>query len=104
MCIRDSRNVDKYALEIDFLCDKKRLTNIIDRCYRVHGNTGTAVMLDYIKATGFHYSTVGAITISISDMEIPKEKQSIIDASEIQVEKYEKAFRAGLAVSYTHLT
>src|SRR5665648_467541 len=90
------RNVDKYALEIDFLCDKKRLTNIIDRCYRVHGNTGTAVMLDYIKATGFHYSTVGAITISISDMEIPKEKQSIIDASEIQVEKYEKAFRAGL--------
>src|SRR5665647_1484944 len=90
------RNVDKYALEIDFLCDKKRLTNIIDRCYRVHGNTGTAVMLDYIKSTGFHYSTVGAITISISDMEIPKEKQSIIDASEIQVEKYEKAFRAGL--------
>ncbi|MBK5262413.1 MAG: DNA-directed RNA polymerase subunit beta', partial [Peptostreptococcaceae bacterium] len=90
------RNVDKYALEIDFLCDKKRLTNIIDRCYRVHGNTGTAVMLDYIKSTGFHYSTVGAITISISDMEIPKEKKSIIDASEIQVEKYEKAFRAGL--------
>ena len=75
---------------------QKRLTNIIDRCYRVHGNTGTAVMLDYIKSTGFHYSTVGAITISISDMEIPKEKQSIIDAAEIQVEKYEKAFRAGL--------
>lgn len=90
------RNVDKYALEVDFLCDKKRLTNIIDRCYRVHGNTGTAVMLDYIKSTGFHYSTVGAITISISDMEIPKEKQAIIDASEIQVEKYEKAYRAGL--------
>ena len=90
------RNVDKYALEVDFLCDKKKLTNIIDRCFRVHGNTGTAIMLDYIKSTGFHYSTVGAITISISDMEIPKEKQAIIEASEIQVEKYEKAFRAGL--------
>ena len=25
-------------------------------------------MLDYIKDIGFHYSTIGAITISISDM------------------------------------
>ena len=87
---------DKYSLEIDFLCDKKKLANIIDRCYRVHGNTGTAIMLDYIKSTGFHYSTVGAITISISDMEIPEKKKGIIDTAEAQVEKYEKAFRAGL--------
>jgi len=90
------RTIDKYGLEVDFLCDKKKLTNIIDRCYRVHGNTGTAIMLDYIKSTGFHYSTVGAITISISDMEIPKEKQEIIETAEVQIEKYEKAFRAGL--------
>ena len=90
------RTNDKYSLEIDFLCDKKKLANIIDRCYRVHGNTGTAIMLDYIKSTGFHYSTVGAITISISDMEIPEKKKGIIDTAEAQVEKYEKAFRAGL--------
>ena len=90
------RTNDKYSLEIDFLCDKKKLASIIDRCFRVHGNTGTAIMLDYIKSTGFHYSTIGAITISISDMEIPPEKKTIIDAAEINVEKYEKAFRAGL--------
>ena len=47
---------------------------IIDRCYRVHGNTETAVMLDYIKDMGFHFSTIAAITISISDMEIPEAK------------------------------
>ncbi len=35
------RKLDKYALEIDFLCDKKKLGLIIDKCYRVHGNTGT---------------------------------------------------------------
>nr|WP_315025104.1 DNA-directed RNA polymerase subunit beta' [uncultured Aminipila sp.] len=90
------RKVDKYALEVDFLCDKKKLGQIIDKCYRVHGNTGTAIMLDAIKDMGFHYSTKGAVTISISDMEIPKEKPEILAKAEAQVDKYEKAYRAGL--------
>ena len=88
--------MDPYALEIDFLCDKKKLGQIIDRCYRMHGNTGTAIMLDYIKDMGFHYSTRAAITIGISDMEIPEAKKSIIAESEKMVDKYEKAFRKGL--------
>ncbi|MFV0518608.1 MAG: DNA-directed RNA polymerase subunit beta' [Aminipila sp.] len=90
------RKLDKYALEIDFLCDKKKLGLIIDKCYRVHGNTGTAIMLDAIKDMGFHYSTIGAVTISISDMEIPEQKPAILAKAEEQVEKYEKAYRAGL--------
>ena len=90
------RDADPYALEIDFLCDKKKLGQIIDRCYRMHGNTGTAIMLDYIKDMGFHYSTRAAITIGISDMEIPQAKKSIIAESEKMVDKYEKAFRKGL--------
>ena len=90
------RMVDKYSLEVDFLCDKKKLGLIIDKCYRVHGNTGTALMLDAIKDMGFHYSTKGAVTISVSDMEIPKEKFDIIAKAEEQVDKYEKAYGAGL--------
>ena len=90
------RSKDPYSLEVDFLCKKKELGQIIENCYRMHGNTGTAIMLDYIKDTGFHYSTVGAITISISDMEIPKNKFDIINESERQVEKYEEAYRKGL--------
>ena len=70
----EDRENDPYSLEIDFLCDKKKLGQIIDRCYRSHGNTETAVMLDYIKDMGFHFSTIAAITISISDMEIPEAK------------------------------
>ena len=69
---------------------------IIDRCYRIHGNTETAVMLDYIKDMGFHFSTIAAITISISDMEIPEAKQHIIDESQKLVDKYETAYRRGL--------
>ncbi|MDR2296585.1 MAG: DNA-directed RNA polymerase subunit beta', partial [Clostridiales Family XIII bacterium] len=90
------READRYSLEADFLCDKKRLGQIIDRCYRLHGNTKTALMLDYIKDVGFHYSTVAAVTISVSDMEIPDEKERIVTEAEQKIAKYEAAYRGGL--------
>ena len=90
------RDKDPYSLEVDFLCDKKKLGAIIDKCYRKHGNTGTVIMLDYIKSMGYKYSTKAAVTISVSDMEIPEEKEAIIAAAEAEVDKYEKAFRMGL--------
>ena len=89
------RTVDPYSLEVDFLCDKKRLGAIIDKCYRKHGNTGTVIMLDYIKSMGYKYSTKAAVTISISDMEIPEAKEKIIAQAESDVDKYEKAYRRG---------
>ncbi|MBR4862190.1 MAG: DNA-directed RNA polymerase subunit beta' [Firmicutes bacterium] len=91
-----NREEDPYSLEVDFLCDKKKLGKIIDKCYRRHGNTGTAIMLDYIKSMGYKYSTRAAVTISVSDMEIPENKWDIVGAAEKEVEKYEKAFRMGL--------
>ena len=84
------REVDPYSLEVDFLCDKKKLGVIIDKCYRKHGNTGTVIMLDYIKSMGYKYSTKAAVTISVSDMEIPEAKESIIAQAETDVDKYEK--------------
>ena len=90
------RNTDPYSLEVDFLCDKKKLGAIIDKCYKAHGNTGTVIMLDYIKDMGYHYSTKAAVTIGIDDMKIPDNKWDIIDASQKEVDKYEKAFRMGL--------
>ncbi|WZL72640.1 DNA-directed RNA polymerase subunit beta' [Clostridiaceae bacterium 35-E11] len=90
------REKDLYALEVDFLCDKKTLGKVIDKCFRVHGNTVTALLLDHIKQLGFHYSTIGAITISVSDMEIPKEKAELISLADEKVDKYEKAYRRGL--------
>ena len=90
------REKDPYALEVDFLCDKKKLGVIIDKCYRKHGNTGTVIMLDYIKSIGYKYSTKAAVTISVSDMEIPKEKGDIIKDAEVKVEEQEGYFKRGL--------
>ena len=91
-----NRIEDKYSLEIDFLCDKKKLGSIIEKCYRKHGNTKTALMLDRIKEMGFHYSTIAAVTISVSDMEIPEAKHTIIGEADKKVAKYEDAYRSGL--------
>ncbi|WP_053955639.1 DNA-directed RNA polymerase subunit beta' [Inediibacterium massiliense] len=90
------RSKDLYSLEIDFLCDKKKLGKIIDKCFRRFGNTTTAIMLDNIKQMGFHYSTIGAITIGVSDMDIPKEKEILLSQADEIVDKYEKAYRRGL--------
>ena len=90
------RNEDPFGLEIDFLVDKKALGKIIDRCFRRHGNTKTAEVLDHIKALGFKYSTVGGITVAVADMKIPKEKAEYIAQAEKQVDKFEKAYGRGL--------
>ena len=59
-------------LEIDFLVGKKQLGKIVDYCYRKYGETQTAAMLDDIKHLGFHYSTLGAITISVKRYRDPR--------------------------------
>jgi DNA-directed RNA polymerase subunit beta' len=87
---------DLWSLEVNFLCDKKGLGRIVDRCYRVHKNTDTAIMLDHVKALGFHYSTIAAVTISVSDMEIPKAKEGIVKAADEKVEKYDDAYQKGI--------
>ncbi len=90
------REKDPYGLEIDFLVGKKELGKIIKKCFKVHANTGTVEMLDHIKALGYKYSTKAAFTISVADMKIPETKEEIIDDAWGVVDKYQKAYRAGL--------
>lgn len=90
------RTKDPYGLEIDRLCDKKMLTDIIDRCYRKHGNIRTSRLLDYIKEMGYRYSTVAAITVSMNDVKIPQEKAVILAEADREVENYERMARRGI--------
>jgi len=85
-----------FELEIDCVVDKKMLGKIVDKCYRKYGNTGTAIVLDKIKELGFHYSTIGAITISVSDIIVPEEKKELLKEADNEVMKIEKQYRRGL--------
>jgi DNA-directed RNA polymerase, beta'' subunit, predominant form len=85
----------EFLLEIDFLVGKKQLGRIVDYCYRNKGETATSAMLDEIKRLGFHYSTLGAITISVSDIVIPEEKAELLATAEEKVVEIEKKFKRG---------
>ncbi|MBQ9716045.1 MAG: DNA-directed RNA polymerase subunit beta' [Clostridia bacterium] len=86
---------DALKYEINFLVAKKQLGNIIERCFKLKGTTETAELLDEIKALGYKYSTVGAITTSVFDMHIPPEKAGIIKEAEAKVVEVEDMFEQG---------
>lgn len=82
--------------EISFVVGKKQVSEIIDRCIKVHGTTKTAEVLDNIKSLGYKYSTRGAITISVNDAVIPPQKKDLLSAAEFEIEKIIKQYRRGL--------
>ena len=90
-----NREEDPYSLEIDRVVSKKTLGTILDKCYQKHGNIVTSKLLDHIKSTGYKHSTLSAVSISMADVVVPKEKTELIDKAQKEVEKYERAYRDG---------
>ncbi|GKX28464.1 DNA-directed RNA polymerase subunit beta' [Vallitalea longa] len=86
---------DIFKYEIDFLVGKKQLKDILYRCINTHGSTKTSEVLDGIKKLGYKYSTRGALTVSVSDMEVPAVKKDILKEAEQTVEKITKQFKRG---------
>ncbi len=87
---------NELNLEVDFIVTKDKLGEIIDRCIKYHGIAKTAEVLDFIKDTGYKYSTKAAISISVSDMTVPPQKKIILAESEKQVDIVTKLYSRGL--------
>ena len=95
--IKDRTNPDElFDLEINEVVDKKVLGKIVDRCYRKYGTSGTSMVLDKIKDLGFHYSTKGAITVSVSDIVVPEQKKELLAQADQEVIGVERQYRRGL--------
>ena len=73
---------DMFALEIDMKVGKKQLGQIVDMCFRKHGVAETARVLDNVKAMGYKYSTIGAVTVAVADVIVPPEKKPILEEAE----------------------
>ncbi len=86
---------DMFLLEVDEVVGKKQLGKIIDMCYRAHGVTVTATMLDNLKALGYKFSTRAALTVSVADIIVPESKKTILAEAENQVHRIEREFRRG---------
>ncbi len=75
---------------------KKQLGKIIDKCITIHGTSDSAIVLDNIKATGFKYSTKGAVTVAVIDAVIPPAKKEILADAESRIDRVNRDYRRGL--------
>ena len=84
-----------FDLEIEDRVGKKELSKIVDKCFQLKGATATSQVLDKIKAQGYKYSTLGAITTSVFDMNLPEDKGVIVKEAEAQSLKIEQQYQRG---------
>ena len=81
---------------VNKLLDKKGVNEIIDLCYKHLGREVTAEIVDNIKDLGFEYATRSGITIAVSDIQVPQEKDMIVERTSEEVAEAERQYRRGL--------
>ncbi len=91
-----SKPENLLKFEIDFLVGKKQLGKIIEKCIKVHGTAITSEVLDNVKAQGYKYSTIGAITVAVCDATIPPQKKQILADAEAKIDEITEEFNEGL--------
>ena len=92
----DRTNSDKqFDLEVAFLVGKKQLSDIIERCIKIHGTTTTSEVLDRIKALGYKFSTRAALTVAVCDASIPPQKKDILAKADEEVARITEDYEYG---------
>ena len=87
---------DYCNLEVNHLVKKGDLKKIVNACFKTGGSPLAAEALDSIKALGYKYSTIAALTTSVFDMHIPDKKDDILNKAEQEVLRVEKLHSRGL--------
>ena len=87
---------NELKLEVDKMIKKKDQKAILEKVMHKHGATRTAEVLDDIKAMGYKYCTLSALSVSISDMTVPPQKPELIAGAEKTVDVINKKYRRGL--------
>lgn len=85
--------------DMDFISltiTKKSLEKIISFVYRKYGKEVTVDILDKIKKLGFNFATSSGISIGIVDLEIPSQKDKILEVTEKGVDKIQEQYNYGL--------
>ena len=89
------REVDPFGLEVDFVAESKKLSEIVDRTIKIHGFTKAAEVLDHIKEMGYKYSTRASLSISVADMIIPETKAEILKKADAEVDQIFEYYNEG---------
>ena len=71
------------------------LSDLVSRAFEELGNRQTVGFIDDLKRLGFHYATLGGISIAMQDMIIPHQKEELIGAARKRVELIEADYQRG---------
>ena len=77
---------------INEIINKKRLTKAVNEAYMIAGNAKTVIFLDKLKDLGFAMATKSGVSISISDILIPDQKDEILLEASNEVDSVKKKF------------
>ena len=75
---------------------KKDLRAVIADCFSILGRRATLTFLDDMKNLGFKAATRSGLSFSIDDLRTPETKESIIAATQAQVEEIQKRHQNGV--------
>ena len=81
---------------INDLAGKKKLGDIIWRCYQVAGPAMAVEALDALKDLGFREATRSGASIGITDMVIPNEKGPAVDVAYKKLEEVQAQYNRGI--------
>lgn len=84
-----------FAL-VNKVMTKKEINELVHECYRVLGPKETVIFADHLMYLGFKYATISGVSMAISDLPIPAEKESIIEEAENQVQEVQQQYATGL--------
>ena len=71
---------------VDDTIDKGRLSKLVNEIYLLAGNKKTVIFLDKLKTLGFNAATQAGLSIAISDILIPDNKDDIIGNAQTEVD------------------
>ena len=86
----------KHDLEINFPVIKGNLKKIVAKVLEKHGIDKATEVLDFVKATGYHYAMIGAITMSVGDVAVPEKKKEILKEADDKVTEIQEQYNYGL--------
>ena len=93
---KDAKGKQVKVWHLSKLIDKKELGKLVAKAHKLFGNLRTAEILDIVKRMGYDNACKAGISIAVSDINIPPEKQGILNAAEQQIDKTERMYRRGL--------
>ncbi len=94
-------NIVEYIKEQPLIepIKKKELGVVISKVFEKYGTENTSGILDQIKDYGFKYSTVAGMTVSLSDINVASNKESVIKEGKAKATNLQNLFDKGKLTS-----